>query len=83
MLIDALASAQAAQKEAPSVVSDMREIVTDLVCAVRGTFLPSARALYISDAQLRERLLEKRARSLHEQDFREVVSDVRFISPSF
>jgi hypothetical protein len=83
MLLDALGSAQVEQHGAPGVVSDMREIVTDLVCAMRGTFFPSARAIYMSDAQFRERLLEKRARRLHEQDLKEVVSDVLriFFSP--
>jgi hypothetical protein len=76
MLLDALASAQDEQRVAPGVVKEMCEIVNDLAFRARGAVLPRARKMYMSDTQLRELLLERRFRTLPEQELREVVSHV-------
>ena len=73
VLLEALGSAQNEQREAPSVVSEMCEIVTDLACRTRGAVFPSGRTKFMSDAQLQAELLGRRFRTLHEQDLRAVV----------
>ena len=76
VLIEALASAQAEQHEAPGVVREICEICSDLAHRVKRAVSFSARTAYMTDVELHKLLLGQHHRILKDQDLRTLVSCV-------